>query len=99
MHNISPLILNGGLPIEDRTEIINQFTTNPAERVLLLSNVGAVGLNLTVANIVILFVGHQPSAELHLPNPHAGPVLVKNDGEPDHRPRLASGPKGGRLCI
>lgn len=94
MHNISPLILNGGLPVEDRTEIIHQFTTNPAERVLLLSNVGAVGLNLTVANIVILFVSLQPSAELLLPHAHAGPVLVKNAGEPDHRPRLASGPKG-----
>ncbi|KAG1727539.1 P-loop containing nucleoside triphosphate hydrolase protein [Suillus lakei] len=55
MHNIFPLTLNGTHTVQERNEIIHKFTTVPEERVLLFSAVGAVGLNLTVANIVILF--------------------------------------------
>ncbi|KAG1727537.1 P-loop containing nucleoside triphosphate hydrolase protein [Suillus lakei] len=55
LHNISALPLNGTHTVEERNETIHKFTTDPEERVLLLSNVGAVGLNLTVANVIILF--------------------------------------------
>jgi hypothetical protein len=99
LHDIVPLTLNGMHTVDERSEIIKKFTNDPAQRVLLFSNVGAVGLNLTVANIVILFVSRRPSAELLLPHGHAGSVLVKNAGEPDHRPCLAYRPAGGRLCI
>ncbi|KAG2335426.1 hypothetical protein BDR05DRAFT_898554, partial [Suillus weaverae] len=55
IHNINALTLNGTNTAEERHEIVNRFNTVPEERVMLFSNVGAVGLNLTVASIVILF--------------------------------------------
>ncbi|KAG0693276.1 hypothetical protein DFH29DRAFT_1007449 [Suillus ampliporus] len=55
LYNIHAMTLNGGHTVDERNEIVRKFNTDPAARVLLFSNVGAVGLNLTVANIVILF--------------------------------------------
>ncbi|KAG0693518.1 hypothetical protein DFH29DRAFT_1007225 [Suillus ampliporus] len=55
LHNIEPLTLHGGHTVDERNSIINQFNTDPSARVLLFSSVGTVGLNLTVASIVILF--------------------------------------------
>ncbi|KAG0695737.1 P-loop containing nucleoside triphosphate hydrolase protein, partial [Suillus ampliporus] len=49
------LTLNGSLGVDERNEIIKKFNTDPSARVLLFSSVGAVGLNLTVASVVILF--------------------------------------------
>lgn len=58
LHKIKPLTLNGSHSVEERTEIVKQFNADPTARVLLFSNVGAVGLNLTIASIVIIFVSH-----------------------------------------
>ncbi|KAG1784565.1 P-loop containing nucleoside triphosphate hydrolase protein [Suillus plorans] len=55
LHNIVPLTLNGSHGMDERNEIVKKFNTDPSARVLLFSNVGAVGLNLTVASVVILF--------------------------------------------
>ncbi|KAG2136443.1 hypothetical protein DEU56DRAFT_756348 [Suillus clintonianus] len=54
-HNIFALALNGTNTADERNDIIHKFNTMPQYRVLLFSTVGAVGLNLTVATIVILF--------------------------------------------
>ncbi|KAH7918095.1 hypothetical protein BV22DRAFT_1051967 [Leucogyrophana mollusca] len=55
LHNISALALNGTMTPKLRSEVVHQFNTDPAVHVLLFSQVGAVGLNLTVADVVILF--------------------------------------------
>ncbi|KAG1849023.1 hypothetical protein F4604DRAFT_1935109 [Suillus subluteus] len=55
LYNIVTLIINGGHGIEERNETVQKFITDPAARILIFSNVGAVGLNLTAASIVILF--------------------------------------------
>ncbi|KAG1905166.1 P-loop containing nucleoside triphosphate hydrolase protein [Suillus fuscotomentosus] len=55
MHDIEALSLNGTLTADERNETIRRFNTVPEDRVLLFSTVGAVGLNLTVATIVVLF--------------------------------------------
>ncbi|KAH7916920.1 hypothetical protein BV22DRAFT_1052820, partial [Leucogyrophana mollusca] len=55
VHNISALALNGTMTPKLRGEVVHQFNTDPAVQVLLFSQVGAVGLNLTVADVVILF--------------------------------------------
>jgi SNF2 family DNA or RNA helicase len=62
LHHIVPLTLNGSHSTDERNLIINKFNTDPSARVLLFSNVGAVGLNLTIASIVVLFVS-QPSLD------------------------------------
>jgi SNF2 family DNA or RNA helicase len=56
LHHIETLTFNGTHTMEERNKIIQKFNTDPTARVLLFSNVGAIGLNLTVASIVILFV-------------------------------------------
>jgi SNF2 family DNA or RNA helicase len=56
LYHIVPLTLNGSHTVDQRNKIIEKFNTDPYARVLLFSNVGAVGLNLTVATVVILFV-------------------------------------------
>jgi SNF2 family DNA or RNA helicase len=56
LFNIIPLIIHGGHGAEERNETVEKFRTDPHARVLIFSSVGAVGLNLTVASVVILFV-------------------------------------------
>ncbi|KIJ57836.1 hypothetical protein HYDPIDRAFT_34751, partial [Hydnomerulius pinastri MD-312] len=55
LFNINVLVLNGTQTAEERVEVVKKFNTDPQARVLLFSAVGAVGLNLTAAHIVILF--------------------------------------------
>ena len=46
-----------------RLESLSAFRTstkNSGPRVLILSNVGVVGLNLACANIMVILVGHFP---------------------------------------
>jgi SNF2 family DNA or RNA helicase len=56
LYNIVPLIIHGGHGVEERNETVQKFNSDPTTRILIFSNVGAVGLNLTAASIVILFV-------------------------------------------
>ncbi|KIJ64987.1 hypothetical protein HYDPIDRAFT_28327 [Hydnomerulius pinastri MD-312] len=55
LYNIRALTLNGTQTADERSAIVTRFNVDPTVRVLLFSSVGAVGLNLTVASIVILF--------------------------------------------
>ncbi|KAJ8581744.1 hypothetical protein M405DRAFT_846837 [Rhizopogon salebrosus TDB-379] len=56
LHNIQPLTLNGSNTVDERNNVIHKFNNDCSARVLLFSSVGAVGLNLTVASVVILFL-------------------------------------------
>lgn len=55
---IKTLIMNGTLKREERDQVIDEFVhgDDPEKRVLLFSSVGAVGLNLTCADVVIMLV-------------------------------------------
>ena len=46
-------MLHGGVPADKRPALLDQFRSNPDERVLLSSDAGGVGLNLQVANYVV----------------------------------------------
>ena len=56
LHGIKCLQLNGTMTTAQRTLAVEQFNKDSEARVLLMSTVGSIGLNLTVANIVICFV-------------------------------------------
>ncbi|KAG1718438.1 P-loop containing nucleoside triphosphate hydrolase protein, partial [Suillus lakei] len=55
LHNIDALIIHGGHGTEERNDTVLQFHSDPKARVLIFSSVGAVGLNLTAATVVVLF--------------------------------------------
>jgi SNF2 family DNA or RNA helicase len=49
-----PLFYHGGSSLKQRTEMVNSFQTNPADKVFILSlKAAGTGLNLTAANHVI----------------------------------------------
>jgi SNF2 family DNA or RNA helicase len=58
LHGISSLLLHGGLDPDERKEVVNKFqlTDRDGERVLLMSQVASVGINLPCANILFIFV-------------------------------------------
>ncbi|KAG2059837.1 hypothetical protein BDR06DRAFT_1002927 [Suillus hirtellus] len=55
LYDIKALSLNGTHMADERNETLHQFNTVPKDWVLLFSTVGVVGLNLTIATIVVLF--------------------------------------------
>jgi hypothetical protein len=55
-YNIPHLYIDGDITYEARAKITSKFTSDPAIRVLFFSSVGAIGLNLSIANIVIFLV-------------------------------------------
>lgn len=57
--NINWIEVTGNVPASQRTKRIKQFKDGGPDdpRVLVLSGVGLVGLNLACANILILMVG------------------------------------------
>lgn len=71
LHNIDALIIHGGHGAEERNETVLQFHSDPKARVLIFSSVGAVGLNLTAATVVVLFVSfHCSSPHTHCTQPY-----------------------------
>jgi SNF2 family DNA or RNA helicase len=59
LHGIHALELNGQTPMKKRKDILDKFrsSTRPdGVRVLILSGVGMVGLNLACANIMVVMV-------------------------------------------
>jgi SNF2 family DNA or RNA helicase len=59
LHGIHALELNGQTPMRKRKGILDEFrsSTRPkGTRVLILSGVGMVGLNLACANIMLVMV-------------------------------------------
>lgn len=56
LHGINVLEYNGGMTQQQRGKVLEAFRASGGTRVLLLSNVGATGLNLDVANILVIIV-------------------------------------------
>ncbi|KIJ57574.1 hypothetical protein HYDPIDRAFT_104092 [Hydnomerulius pinastri MD-312] len=57
LHGITALELNGSIPVNRRNQVLDEFRTSTRDkgsRVLILSNVGTVGLNLACANIMVI---------------------------------------------
>lgn len=59
LHGVKCLPLNGTMTTAERTSAIKQFRNDSETRVLLISTVGSIGLNLTNASVVICFVSGQ----------------------------------------
>jgi Helicase conserved C-terminal domain len=89
LNGIKTLQLEGSTPVSRRPEIINQFKNSTADgpRVLIMSTVGLVGLNLPCANIMIKVVSDFPpsprlvSVRPHLSSPTQTPQWSKQDGD------------------
>jgi superfamily II DNA/RNA helicase len=58
-HGIKVVTMHGGMSQEKRVELLNEFRLcdRDGARVLLMSNVGSIQLNMTCANILIILVG------------------------------------------
>lgn len=56
LHGIDVMEYNGGMTQQQRGKVLEVFRANSGRRVLLLSNVGATGLNLDVANVLVIIV-------------------------------------------
>ena len=70
------MAINGTQTIEERDRTVMAFQNDKKCRVLLLSNVGSVGLNLTAATVVILFVSPYCCDRAYV-NLYIGSMLVK----------------------
>ena len=56
VHGVEAVFINGTQPFKTRSGIIKKFKEDPNTRCFIFSKVGAVGLNLTEANFMILLV-------------------------------------------
>ncbi|KAM6488891.1 P-loop containing nucleoside triphosphate hydrolase protein [Amanita muscaria] len=57
VNGIKPYVINGSMKVKERDEKVQAFVSgnDPDRRVLLFSSVGAAGLNLACADVVILY--------------------------------------------
>ena len=62
VNDINPYVINGSMSVKERDEEVQNFISSnaPDRRVLLFSSVGAAGLNLACADVVILYVSDLP---------------------------------------
>lgn len=60
LHGIEVLEYHGGMTQKQRAKVLDHFHSNDgsAPRTLLVSDVGATGLNLDIACILIIVVGN-----------------------------------------
>jgi Helicase conserved C-terminal domain len=77
LYGIKNVYINGQLSYQQRAKVIAQFLLHPDCRVLIISSVGSIGLNLTNACIVIYVVRllvllHSFSLSISLPRPRNG---------------------------
>jgi SNF2 family DNA or RNA helicase len=56
VYKVAALAINGTMTYDQRAKVVGRFKTDPLSRVLILSKVGTVGLNLTEADTIILLV-------------------------------------------
>ncbi|KIL63772.1 hypothetical protein M378DRAFT_11866 [Amanita muscaria Koide BX008] len=57
VNGVKPYVINGSMKVKERDERVQAFVSgnDPDRRVLLFSSVGAAGLNLACADVVILY--------------------------------------------
>ncbi|RXW17371.1 hypothetical protein EST38_g8476 [Candolleomyces aberdarensis] len=53
VHKVSALAINGSMTYDQRAKTVEKFKKNSSDRVLIISKVGSVGLNLTEADTII----------------------------------------------
>ncbi|TFK16560.1 hypothetical protein FA15DRAFT_607055, partial [Coprinopsis marcescibilis] len=58
LRGIAAVAINGSLGYDQRAAVVAQFRNDPNCRVLIVSKVGTVGLNLTCADTMIFLVSH-----------------------------------------
>lgn len=56
LYKIKYLYIDGQMSFQKRAKVVAQFCSDPQYRVLIMSSVGSVGLNLTVASVIIFLV-------------------------------------------
>ena len=56
LYGVPSLAINGKVTFEQRHKKVKEFHEDDKARVLIFSNVGAAGLNLAIADVVIFFV-------------------------------------------
>lgn len=65
------------MAFQKRAEIVKQFCEGTEYRVLIISNVGSTGLNLSVASVMILLVSNELSKRRELAHVLTGPVVER----------------------
>ncbi|KAH6905669.1 hypothetical protein BKA70DRAFT_1225379 [Coprinopsis sp. MPI-PUGE-AT-0042] len=63
LYGINASAINGGLTYQQRAKVVDKFKTQPGLRILILSKVGTVGLNLTEADVLIFLDQQWSEAE------------------------------------
>jgi SNF2 family DNA or RNA helicase len=58
LYGIKAVAINGSLTYERRARVVESFKEDAKIQVLIFSKVGSVGLNLTVADVLIFLVNH-----------------------------------------
>jgi len=98
IHGIDAAVINGTQSVEECDQTVVTFQNDKKSCVLLLSNIGIVGLNLTAATVVILFVSefHCNRTHIHL---HAGSMLVAYASKSNYWVCLAPWPDWGSHCL
>lgn len=56
LHGIDVMTYHGGITQQQRAKVLDRFRSAEEPRVLLVSNVGATGLNLDVASVLVILV-------------------------------------------
>src|SRR6202035_5864147 len=56
LYGIEVLRIDGNMPFAKRQTVVDAFHTEGSPRVLIFSSVGTAGLNLSIADVVILLV-------------------------------------------
>lgn len=57
LYGVDSLAIDGSMSFEKRDKVVAQFHAENSARVLIFSSVGSAGLNLSIASIVLFFVG------------------------------------------
>lgn len=78
MNGIQSVILNGKVPAKQRHSFIEAWRLNPAVPVLIMSSVGAAGLNLAFARNLLLYV----RSRIIIPRDHTHSLACRTLGGP-----------------
>lgn len=84
MYGIRHLSIDGQMSFQQRAKVVKMFAEEPEYRVLIMSSVGSVGLNLTVASAIIflvrtfIFIGEYYFITMHRISPGARKTSYKS---------------------
>lgn len=75
LYKIRHLYIDGQMSYDNRAKVITKFNEDPTIRVLFFTSVGATGLNLTIASVVILLVRTNPPLQNYFLNNVLGSTM------------------------